>query len=75
MVSTSLLEANKPDTEPATQTRKASSSNAVDDINVAKLKAKADADAYAQSEFDASKDKETFRQFVDSNESSRRFYM
>ncbi|GFZ47666.1 hypothetical protein JCM24511_05412 [Saitozyma sp. JCM 24511] len=50
-------------------------SDAVDDINVAKLKAKAEADAYAQSEFDASKDKETFRQFVDSNESSRQFYI
>ena len=47
-------------------------SDAVDDINVAKLKA---SDAYDQSEFDSEKDKAGFRQFVDTNESSRRFYM
>jgi hypothetical protein len=47
-------------------------SDAVDDINVAKLKA---SDAYGQSEFDSEKDKAGFRQFVDTNESSRRFYM
>jgi inositol oxygenase len=47
-------------------------SDAVDDINVAKLKQK---EAYDESEFDAEKDKAGFRQFVDSNESSRRFYM
>lgn len=52
-------------------------SDAVDDINVQKLlaAAKAKDNAYDQSEFDSSKEKETFRQFVDSNESSRRFYM
>lgn len=40
------------------------------------MKAKQDADnAYDQSAFDAEKDKAGFRQFVDTNESSRRFYM
>lgn len=48
-------------------------SDAVDDINVAKfLKS---SDAYDESEFDAEKDKAAFRQFVDENEGSRRFYM
>jgi inositol oxygenase len=46
----------------------------VDDINVAKLKQK-QSEAYDASEFDADKEKAGFRQFVDSNESSRRFYM
>lgn len=31
--------------------------------------------AYDVSTFDADKDKATFRQFVDENEKSRRFYM
>lgn len=48
-------------------------SDAVDDINVAKLQATKD--AYDDSTFDADKEKAGFRQFVDSNESSRRFYM
>ncbi|WVW83256.1 hypothetical protein I302_105275 [Kwoniella bestiolae CBS 10118] len=50
-------------------------SDAVDDINVAKLKAMAADNAYDESVFDSDKDKATFRQFVDSNESSRRFYI
>lgn len=50
-------------------------SDAVDDINVAKLKAQHKDNAYEESKFDSEKEKETFRQFVDSNESSRRFYM
>jgi inositol oxygenase len=57
-------------------------SDQVDNINVAKLLAKSEElpsqeeiDAYAAANFDKEKDKETFRQFVDSNESSRRFYM
>jgi len=47
-------------------------SDAVDDINVAKFK---QSGAYDASEFDANKDKATFRQFVDENEQSRKFYM
>lgn len=50
-------------------------SDVVDDINVAKLKAQKKDNAYDESQFDSEKDKATFRQFVDSNESSRRFYM
>lgn len=50
-------------------------SDAVDEINVAKLKATDKDNAYDESAFDSEKDKATFRQFVDSNESSRRFYM
>lgn len=52
-------------------------SDAIDNINVAKLKAKEqrERDAYEASEFDAAKDKAGFRQFVDENESSKRFYM
>ncbi|AAW45179.1 hypothetical protein CNBI3630 [Cryptococcus deneoformans B-3501A] len=50
-------------------------SDAVDDINVAKLKAQHKDNAYEESKFDSEKEKETFRQFVDSNESSRRFYI
>ncbi|KIR96128.1 inositol oxygenase [Cryptococcus deuterogattii 2001/935-1] len=50
-------------------------SDVVDDINVAKLKAQKKDNAYDESEFDSEKDKATFRQFVDSNESSRRFYI
>lgn len=57
-------------------------SDAIDDINVAKLQAmkahpvveEVDS-AYDASEFDAEKDKDTFRQFVDENEGSRRFYI
>lgn len=48
-------------------------SDMVDDINVAKLKEKDN--AYDESAFDSEKDKATFRQFVDSNLSSRRFYV
>jgi inositol oxygenase len=48
----------------------------VDDINVAKLKSGENGDnAYDQSAFDQEKDKDTFRQFLDTNESSKRFYM
>jgi hypothetical protein len=47
-------------------------SDAIDDINVAKLKAASD--AYEESQFDSDKNKDAFRQFVDSNESSKRFY-
>lgn len=47
-------------------------SDAVDNINIAKLK---QSDTYDVSEFDSDKDKAGFRQFVDENESSRRFYM
>jgi inositol oxygenase len=50
-------------------------SDLVDDINVAKLKQRDTNNAYEDSAFDAGKDKAGFRQFVDSNESSRRFYM
>lgn len=50
-------------------------SDAVDEINVAKLKAQHKDNAYDESKFDSEKDKANFRQFVDSNESSRRFYM
>lgn len=45
----------------------------IDDINVAKLKH--NDTAYDQSAFDSEKDKAGFRQFVDTNESSKRFYM
>lgn len=53
--------------------------DAIDAINVAKLlaadKAQADADnAYDASQFDKEHDKAAFRQFVDENESSKRFY-
>lgn len=50
-------------------------SDSVDEINIAILKAKQEADAYAQSQFDAEKNKDGFRQFVDENEGSRKFYM
>lgn len=54
-------------------------SDSVDAINVAKLQAKEDAqkeeEAYAAAEFDKEKNKAAFRQFVDENESSKRFYM
>lgn len=50
-------------------------SDAVDEINVAKLKAQHKDNAYDESKFDSEKDKANFRQFVDSNESSRRFYI
>lgn len=50
-------------------------SDSVDEINIAILKARQEADAYAQSQFDAEKNKDGFRQFVDENEGSRKFYM
>ena len=46
----------------------------MDDINVQKYLAAKDS-TYDGSTFDAEKDKAGFRQFLDSNESSKRFYM
>jgi inositol oxygenase len=50
-------------------------SDLIDDINVAKLQQNDADNAYDQSAFDSEMDKAGFRQFVDTNESSRRFYM
>lgn len=49
-------------------------SDAVDAINVAKLQAKDADNAYEESQFDKDQNKAAFRQFVDENESSKRFY-
>jgi inositol oxygenase len=42
---------------------------------VTKLKAQHKDNAYEESKFDSEKEKEVFRQFVDTNETSRNFYM
>lgn len=49
--------------------------DAIDAINVQKLlAANGDDNAYDASQFDKDQDKAAFRQFVDENESSKRFY-